>query len=84
MADTLRRIGLADATVEDILKNPKVAAKVMDFIALCGAAETGCDGATGNLLYSAASRLKESADRFRGDLGRFIVSGAIKSNLQVR
>jgi hypothetical protein len=83
MADTLKRAGLSDATVDEILKAPKLFAKVMDLIALAGVGEVGCDASVGNLLYLAASRLKDSAERFRGDLVRYIASGKIKSNVQV-
>lgn len=83
MADTLKRAGLSDATVDEILKAPKLFTKVMDLIALAGVGEVGCDATVGNLLYLAASRLKDSAERFRGDLVRYIASGKIKSNVQV-
>ena len=83
-ADILKRIGLIDATVEDIMKNPKVLAKVLDIVKTAGLESKGCDGVTGNLLYSAAARLKEGSERFRAVLGGYIASGGIKSNPQVR
>lgn len=81
--DVLRRAGFIDATIEDITKNPKVQGKVLEFLKAAGVESSGCDAATGNLLYSAATRLKESSERFRPALARYIASGALKSNPQV-
>lgn len=80
--DVLNRCGLTKA-VADITKNAKLQAKVLEMLALSGVEADGCSPAVGMLLYGAASRIKESSERFRPILGRYIVSGALKSNPQV-
>jgi hypothetical protein len=82
-AAVFRSLGLADAVVEDLGKNAKLAAKLMEVVEGAGKAG-GCDAAMGNLLYAVATRVKEAVARFRPLLGKHIGNGNMRTSMQVR
>jgi hypothetical protein len=79
----LRGIGLNDAILAPLAKNPKLAAKLEEVVKAAGFESTGCDATTGNLLYYVASKLKDSLAAHRPFLGRAVGAGHLRLNAQV-
>ncbi len=69
LAALFESIGLDAKNAANVATNPKVSAALREVIAEAGV-QAGCDKAVGNLLYSAATRVRRADARCSTSCGR--------------
>src|SRR5579871_62896 len=87
MADNLvnlfQSIGLTEQRAKDTVKNKRLAPTLQTTIAEAGISDTGCDKATGALLYTLASTITKDASAHLGYIARAITDKRLKTSDQV-
>jgi glutaminyl-tRNA synthetase len=83
LVDLFQSIGLTEQRAKDTAKNKKLAPTLQTTIVEAGVNETGCDKATGALLYTLASTITKNANARLGYIARTIVDKKLKTADQV-
>jgi glutaminyl-tRNA synthetase len=83
LVSLFQSIGLTEQRAKDTVKNKKLAPTLQTTIAEAGISETGCDKATGALLYTLASTVTKNATTHLGYIARAIIDKKLKTAEQV-
>src|ERR1043165_677566 len=76
-------IGLTEQRAKETAKNKKLAPTLQTTIVEAGVSETGCDKATGALLYTLASTITKNANAHLNYIARAIIDNKLKAADQV-
>ncbi|RIA92996.1 tRNA synthetases class I, catalytic domain-containing protein [Glomus cerebriforme] len=83
LVNLFQSIGLTEQRAKDTAKNKKLAPTLRTTIAEAGVSKTGCDKATGSLLYTLASTITKDANAHLGYITRAITDKKLKTAEQV-
>src|SRR4051812_24723647 len=83
LVELFQSIGLTEQRAKETAKNKKLAPTLQTTIAEAGVSETGCDKATGALLYTLASTITKNATARLDYIARAIIDKKLKTADQV-
>lgn len=83
LVSLFQSIGLTEQRAKETAKNKKLAPTLQATIAEADISETGCDKATGALLYTLASTITKNANKHLGYITRAIIDKKLKTADQV-
>ena len=83
LVELFQSIGFTEQRAKETAKNKKLAPTLQTTIAEAGVSETGCDKATGALLYTLASTITKNATAHLDYIARAIIDKKLKTADQV-